>query len=162
MLYERLIWSKQRHVDHVGLIYFQKRLQFLTYRTSCQKEVLKNITNMTSKWGFVRTADFFPFVIFQAEAIIQFNKYMLSQFTFWYKLQPWLPFVLCDIECHNMTLWQQLSQKFTFWYRLACNWLRFIKWNARALTHVLMHTSYLSFFLHRHNFWLNFSPNKSA
>ena len=29
MLYERLIWSKQRHVDHVGLIYLQKRLQLL-------------------------------------------------------------------------------------------------------------------------------------
>ena len=29
MLYKRLIWSKQRHEDHVALIYFQKRLQVL-------------------------------------------------------------------------------------------------------------------------------------
>ena len=33
MLYERLLWSKQRHVDHVALIYIQKMLQVLAKRT---------------------------------------------------------------------------------------------------------------------------------
>ena len=43
-------WSKQRHVDHVALIYFQKMLQVLTSHTSkLPKKVLKNTKNMTSK-----------------------------------------------------------------------------------------------------------------
>ena len=43
-------WSKQRHVDHVALIYFQKMLQVLTSHTSkLPKKVLKNTKNMTPK-----------------------------------------------------------------------------------------------------------------
>ena len=55
-------WSKQRHVDHVALIYFQKMLQVLTSHTSkLPKKVLKNTKNMTPKWGSVRSADFLPY-----------------------------------------------------------------------------------------------------
>ena len=57
-------WSKQRHVDHVALIYFQKMLQVLTSHTSkLPKKVLKNTKNMTPKWGSVRSADFLPYEV---------------------------------------------------------------------------------------------------
>ena len=32
----------------------------------------------------------------------------------------------------------------------------------QSLTRMMSHTSYLSFFLHGHNFWLKFSPHNSA
>ena len=43
-------WSKQRHVDHVALIYFEKMSQVLAQQTyKLPKKVLKNTKNMTSK-----------------------------------------------------------------------------------------------------------------
>ena len=56
-------WSKQRHVDHVALIYFQKMLQVLTSHTSkLPKKVLKNTKNMTPNSCSVRPEKFHPYV----------------------------------------------------------------------------------------------------
>ena len=55
-------WSKQRHVDHVALIYFQKMLQVLTPHTSkLPKKVLKNTKNMTPNSCSVRPEKFHPY-----------------------------------------------------------------------------------------------------
>ena len=55
-------WSKQRHVDHVALIYFQKMLQVLTSHTSkLPKKVLKNTKNMTPNSCSVRPEKFHPY-----------------------------------------------------------------------------------------------------
>ena len=55
-------WSKQRHVDHVALIYFQKMLQVLTPHTSkLPKKVLKNTKNMTPNSSSVRPEKFHPY-----------------------------------------------------------------------------------------------------
>ena len=56
-------WSKQRHVDHVALIYFQKMLQVLTSHTSkLPKKVLKNTKNMTPNSCSVRPEKFHPYM----------------------------------------------------------------------------------------------------
>ena len=56
-------WSKQRHVDHVALIYFQKMLQVLTPHTSkLPKKVLKNTKNMTPNSCSVRPEKFHPYM----------------------------------------------------------------------------------------------------
>ena len=56
-------WSKQRHVDHVALIYFQKMLQVLTPHTSkLPKKVLKNTKNMTPNSCSVRPEKFHPYI----------------------------------------------------------------------------------------------------
>ena len=69
-------WSKQRHVDHVALIYFQKMLQVLTPHTSkLPKKVLKNTKNMTPNSCSVRPEKFHPYdyvTLFQLETS---NKY---------------------------------------------------------------------------------------
>ena len=55
-------WSKQRHVDHVALIYFQKMSQVLTPHTSkLPKKVLKNTKNMTPNSCSVRPEKFHPY-----------------------------------------------------------------------------------------------------
>ena len=57
-------WSKQRHVDHVALIYFQKMLQVLTPHTSkLPKKVLKNTKNMTPNSCSVRPEKFHPYTL---------------------------------------------------------------------------------------------------
>ena len=58
-------WSKQRHVDHVALIYFQKMLQVLTSHTSkLPKKVLKNTKNMTPNSCSVRPEKFHPYTYY--------------------------------------------------------------------------------------------------
>ena len=74
-------WSKQRHVDHVALIYFQKMLQVLTSHTSkLPKKVLKNTKNMTPNSCSVRPEKFHPYVrIYFAKSIEKSYILMLSR-----------------------------------------------------------------------------------
>ena len=55
-------WPKQRYVDDVALIYFQKMSKVLVQHTSkLPKQVLKNTKNMTSNSCSVRPEKFHPY-----------------------------------------------------------------------------------------------------
>ena len=72
-------WSKQRHVDHVALIYFQKMLQVLTPHTSkLPKKVLKNTKNMTPNSCSVRPEKFHPYTCGEDMKKIWDKKSMLN------------------------------------------------------------------------------------
>ena len=58
-------WSKQRYVDNLALIYFQKMLKVLAQHTSkLPKKVLKNTKNMTSNSCSVRPEKFHPYILY--------------------------------------------------------------------------------------------------
>ena len=83
-------WSKQRYVVNVALIYFQKMLSVLAQPTSkLPKQELKNTKNVTSKQGFVRSADFLPY----KPKLTRFLNYSFVKMCFVCPCQEYLQYV---------------------------------------------------------------------